>query len=968
MAPKPRSGSGNSFNLANSMGSMPPALEDYLGDSANQSSIRKMMRDYSDPNINMNEEDTSSHSPGTEDDDDDGSAGSDSSFSEYDDDGKGENLQQKAAKHTRKSLARGETRAVTVLRYMVLTVLFVTAILVSVATYFYSRSVEQDMFQAEFESVADVTLRSFVENVEHRLSAMDAMGAGVTSHAKSSGSTFPNVTIPDYEVRAATLRTQTDSIFSFWLPLVTDDERRGFEAYAQINQGHMFQSYMAEEGLRQYQDIVFGINTTETQATEERAEEATEQEAEVTGNGIRNRQLHVAPMDVHPVVHEEIWGRLQEDGGPPEHEGDGPFMPVWQVSPVIPLPSLYLFNFLAYLDLAPMLNQVLDTGKAALSYLQTDHTGSSTEELIRLMLTMGQYRHEDVAYKMDSDPLTQVAYPVFDSFDPTTKKVAGVIITTIFWRLLFTNVLPKSVQGVICVLSNTLGNKATYRLDGRTATYLGEGDLHDTKYDDMAFTRDISEYILERTKIEAASYTSVELDGGYTSYRIHVYPSEDMESTYVTTEPIVYAVVVACVFLFTSLVFMFYDWLVEKRQKKVMDKAVKSTAVVTSLFPEAVHERLFADAKSEEFSMEMNAWKTASQELTMPPTMDRTPSMNDIMARRSSKRVESKNLDSIASVHMKKGRPIADKFPNVTVLFADLAGFTQWSSTREPDEVFVLLEALYGAFDKVAARRQVFKVETIGDCYMACTGLPNPQPDHAQRMVKFARDCQGRMGRLLDELSSSLGQDTKELSMRIGLHSGPVTAGVLRGDKGRFQLFGDTVNTASRMESNGVKGRIHCSDSAAKHLPPKWLTMREDRITAKGKGEMITYFVDPGMGGRSSIGGRSLKSGGLGGRRGSMDGHSKHSSSHDSTSMYFDESERNAAPLNPQYLSNLGILSSHNNTIAESSFLGDESFANEPVPTSPKITTKAVQLRAISPALFGKSVAQKLGITEEVEI
>ena len=91
-----------------------------------------------------------------------------------------------------------------------------------------------------------------------------------------------------------------------------------------------------------------------------------------------------------------------------------------------------------------------------------------------------------------------------------------------------------------------------------------------------------------------------------------------------------------------------------------------------------------------------------------------------------------------------------------------------------------------------------------------------------------------RMQRQVDDLAPTLGNDTKELQMRVGLHSGPVTAGVLRGDKGRFQLFGDTVNTASRMESNGVKGRIHVSESTAKLLPVKWLTMREEKVVAKG--------------------------------------------------------------------------------------------------------------------------------------
>ena len=114
---------------------------------------------------------------------------------------------------------------------------------------------------------------------------------------------------------------------------------------------------------------------------------------------------------------------------------------------------------------------------------------------------------------------------------------------------------------------------------------------------------------------------------------------------------------------------------------------------------------------------------------------------------------------------------------------------------REPSQVFTLLETVYGAFDKIALRRRVFKVETVGDCYVAVAGLPDPRKDHAIAMARFATEIMASFNTTVKRLELTLGPDTGDLELRVGIHSGPVIAGVLRGARARFQLFGDTMNT-----------------------------------------------------------------------------------------------------------------------------------------------------------------------------
>mmetsp|Transcript_29045 Transcript_29045/g.57788 ORF Transcript_29045/g.57788 Transcript_29045/m.57788 type:complete len:1358 (-) Transcript_29045:61-4134(-) len=194
---------------------------------------------------------------------------------------------------------------------------------------------------------------------------------------------------------------------------------------------------------------------------------------------------------------------------------------------------------------------------------------------------------------------------------------------------------------------------------------------------------------------------------------------------------------------------------------------------------------------------------------------------------------------------LRDGRKIDAEVHNVvTIFFSDIVGFTNISTTLEPIKISLMLDRLYHSFDQISRKHDVFKVETIGDAYMAVCNLVNEQPDHAKRIADFSVDVLRAASATLIDLD-----DPKRgcVSIRIGFHSGPVVANVVGSRNPRYCLFGDTVNTASRMESNSIVNRIHCSERAASFLReqnPKMPIRSRGFISVKGKGEMHTYWIN----------------------------------------------------------------------------------------------------------------------------
>ena len=179
---------------------------------------------------------------------------------------------------------------------------------------------------------------------------------------------------------------------------------------------------------------------------------------------------------------------------------------------------------------------------------------------------------------------------------------------------------------------------------------------------------------------------------------------------------------------------------------------------------------------------------------------------------------------------------IADRFPEATILFSDLVGFTSLASRSSPGHIIEILNNLFSSFDALAKRLRLEKIKTIGDAYMVAGGLPQQQPDHALAVADMALG----MIESVRQIGARFGEN---LEARIGIHSGEVVAGIIGQHRFIYDVWGDTVNTASRLESSGLPNRIQISEATYQRVSDKFHCELRGPVDVKGKGAMLTYFL-----------------------------------------------------------------------------------------------------------------------------
>jgi Adenylate and Guanylate cyclase catalytic domain len=347
------------------------------------------------------------------------------------------------------------------------------------------------------------------------------------------------------------------------------------------------------------------------------------------------------------------------------------------------------------------------------------------------------------------EPVMDVLYPIIDDISrvdvsrsgnstSSDKSVVGLLAVIVYWREFIRDILPPGSNGIVVVIRNPCTEPFTYQINGPDIEYLGVGDKHDAKYNSLVIESMVVD--VKSFSLRSTGYTGAPIDREFCQHSIHVYPSDRMKSHFTTQNALIFMISTLLIFAFTSLVFVLYDWRVEHRQRKVMSAAVNSSAIVSSLFPSTVRDQLYPTPHPRD------------SRSTQPPGQ-RVRNHSHFHTELSS--TLSPDIEQIPMALA--ANPNAQLYPDTTVIFADIVGFTQWSSIRQPTEVFHLLEVVYAGFDALAKIYGVFKIETIGDSYVAVVGLPNSRKRHAVVMAKFANDCRTKFTEMTRELAELLG-------------------------------------------------------------------------------------------------------------------------------------------------------------------------------------------------------------------
>jgi Adenylate and Guanylate cyclase catalytic domain len=500
-------------------------------------------------------------------------------------------------------------------------------------------------------------------------SHVSALATAITSHAINYNMTFPNVTLPNFDARVKDVGQSSIIPLVLYIPMVHDADRAGWEAFT-ATQHWLEQDVKYNADLEvhpgpvppkifSYSEGLFKADPDYDLPPEDMKEAPSE-------DGDEDGEVETEDERLRNLKDREGEGVVDQD----DQFLEGTSFPLWQLGPLPRNASILKLDLLTN----PSFEEAITTGM----FVKRDIL-SGVMDL--------DFLYNSQRWQPGEAPRSVAIVPVKEDLYEDSP-VVGLVMGTIKWSDLFEGLLPQGTEGLLAAVEDTCGKDFVFMIQGDEAEFLGYGTADN--FTESAKSRFVDFFeIAEAVRDNDNALGTVQQDHREAcEVTLTLYSTKAYEDSCTTNRPAVFTTAVVMVFVVTIVAFVVYDLLVTRRQRKLMAQAKRSDAIVSSLFPKHVQQRMMEEAGSADEANTKGKWKG---------------------------RLASKPGDfhSDGNVIDRGSRPIADLYAESTIMFADIVGFTQWASCRVPSDVFTLLESIFAAFDEVANRRRIYKVRLL---------------------------------------------------------------------------------------------------------------------------------------------------------------------------------------------------------------------------------------------------------------
>ena len=512
-----------------------------------------------------------------------------------------------------RNLSAQDTFRVQFWRFYAVTAFLLTALGLIVATFRTLQLEDEHNYKADFRLYAKALTDAALEHQRDIREALLGFSQFLSTHAMTNDLLWPFVTIPLFEAYAETARRQGRLEMISTNTYLQEKNREAYVNYATDNlkwvqDGHRFQyghlDHLLESVEQSYHPYIGAFATTES----------SHDNATTTAN------THYQP----DIVRSEYW-------------------PLWQSSPP---PTTYqylhwnMFGSNDYANVVSALQQVKN---------EIVMTPVRLNSMAQPLVAAATATKEQDSNNPNNNPNSLVFYPVHKVVGASQSDMVAMVGAAIAWNRALQNVIPDGVRSMDAVLTNNCHQTFTYRVNGPDVTFLGDGDWHNSDFSDIGVEMDLT----TQQQQQYVSHPNVPATPGHCQYSLRIYPTSDFRASYESDTPAAFTAVVATVFFFVCMLFYIYDITVANRNDRLLVQAAQSNALVSSLFPNSIRERLMGERASQD-----DAFKQA-------------------YGLRDQGSIKAFMKDGMTSqVEVRRGKPIADLFPDTTVLFGDLAGFT----------------------------------------------------------------------------------------------------------------------------------------------------------------------------------------------------------------------------------------------------------------------------------------------------